>query len=89
VVNDPVQRGALGVASLAQQATRESFVLAYNDLFQFVALLSAGTFVWLAYFAVRNHLRTTAAAKAVTDAAVRADADAVSAVTSTASTAAT
>jgi hypothetical protein len=45
--------------------------------------------VWLAYFAVRNHLRTTAAAKAVIDAAVRADADAVSAVTSTASTAAT
>jgi hypothetical protein len=89
VVNDPVQRGALGVASLAQQATRESFVLAYNDLFQFVALLSAGTFVWLAYFAVRNHLRTTAAAKAVVDAAVRADADAVSAVTSAASTAAT
>ena len=89
VVNDPVQRGALGVASLAQQATRESFVLAYNDLFQLVALLSASTFVWLAYVAVRNHLRTTAAAKAVIDAAVRADADAVSRVTSTPSTGAT
>lgn len=53
VVNDPAQRAALGVATLAQQATRESFVLAYNDLFQLVAVLDAMTFVWLSIVTLR------------------------------------
>lgn len=62
-VADPLQRGALGVAALAGQATRESFVLAYNDLFHLVAVLSAVTFTWLLILSVNGHLRQRAAAR--------------------------
>lgn len=62
-VADPLQRGALGVAALAGQATRESFVLAYNDLFHLVAILSAATFTWLLILSVNGHLRQKAAAR--------------------------
>lgn len=62
-VADPLQRGALGVAALAGQATRESFVLAYNDLFHLVAILSAVTFTWLLILSVNGHLRQKAAAR--------------------------
>jgi MFS family permease len=63
-VNDPLQRGALGVAALAQQATREAYVLAYNDLFQLIAILSAATFVWLSVIIVRSCRREAAERRA-------------------------
>jgi MFS family permease len=69
VVTDPGQRAALGVAALAQQATRESFVLAYNDLFQLVAILAAVTFVWLSGVTVHLYLQNVRAAKAMASSA--------------------
>jgi hypothetical protein len=44
---DPTQRAANGLATFAQQVNRESYVLAYNDVFQLVAIVAAVTFVWL------------------------------------------
>ena len=44
---DPAQRAANGVATFAQQVNRESYVLAYNDIFQLVAIVAAVTFAWL------------------------------------------
>ncbi|MBI0538039.1 MFS transporter [Roseomonas sp. KE2513] len=41
VLGDPALRSAEGSALLAQVATRESYVLAYNDLFLVVAIVSA------------------------------------------------
>src|SRR4029453_13642162 len=48
-VNDPAARANQGLALLGQQVTRESFVLAYNDVFQSIAMLAAAIFVWFAY----------------------------------------
>jgi len=50
-VNDPAARADQGLTLLAQQVTRESFVLAYNDVFQYIAGLAALTFIW---FSVRT-----------------------------------
>ena len=44
---DPTQRAASGLATFAQQVNRESFVLAYNDVFQLVAIIAAYVFVVL------------------------------------------
>ena len=41
VLGDPALRGAEGSALLGQVATREAYVLAYNDLFLLVAVVSA------------------------------------------------
>jgi hypothetical protein len=41
VVADPLLRGALGVASLAQRVAREAWVLAYGDLFRWIAVAAA------------------------------------------------
>lgn len=41
VLGDPALRGAEGSALLGQVATREAYVLAYNDLFLVVAIVSA------------------------------------------------
>ena len=70
VVTDPGQRGALGVASLAAQATRESSVLAYNDLFHLVAILAALTFVWLSGVTVHLYLQKSRAEKALAASAI-------------------
>ena len=50
VIVDPVARRALGAAALAQQAAREAWVLAYDDLFRRVAVVAALTFVCLAAY---------------------------------------
>lgn len=71
-VNDPAQRAVLGVAVLAQQATREALVLAYNELFQLIAALSAATFAWLLFLAVRTHRREAEARRAAAAEARRA-----------------
>jgi MFS family permease len=65
VVVDAAQRRLQGVAALAQQVTRESFVLAYNDLFKLIAALAVLTFTWLAYVAIRAHQRNVASAQSV------------------------
>jgi MFS family permease len=61
-VNDPAARANQGLALLSQQVTRESFVLAYNDVFQYIAALAALTFVWFSVLTWRASRRRRAAA---------------------------
>ncbi len=68
VVTDPVQGRLQGVSALARQLTREAYVLAYDDVFAWIAALCAAMFVWLAFLARRGLLRQRAAA-AITAAA--------------------
>ena len=46
VVGDPAARGNQALTTLSQQVTRESWVLAYNDVFLAVAWLAALVLVW-------------------------------------------
>lgn len=46
-IGDPVRQQAQGAGLLAQQVTREANILAYNDVFLLVAVLSAVLTVWL------------------------------------------
>ncbi|MFJ5382731.1 MFS transporter, partial [Cupriavidus sp. CER94] len=47
VLADPVLRQTEGTMALAQQVTREANVLAFNDVFLVIGILSTVTFVWL------------------------------------------
>jgi hypothetical protein len=60
VVVDPAARASQGVALLSQQVTRESFVLAYNDVFQLIAAVAACVLVWLVLIAVRKRMAPAA-----------------------------
>jgi MFS family permease len=62
LVGDPVSRAQQGLALLHQQVTRESFVLAYNDVFTCTAALAAAMALWLALLAWRARRRTAEAA---------------------------
>ena len=57
VIGDPAYRSAEGGALLAQAATREANVLAYNDVFRLVAILAALTFAYLAFLLIRRAVR--------------------------------
>ena len=57
VVGDPALRQAEGGALLSQVATREANVLAYDDTFRLIALLSGLTFAYLAFLLVRRSIR--------------------------------
>jgi MFS family permease len=46
-IGDPVRQQAQGTGMLAQQVTREANILAYNDVFLLVAILSAVLTAWL------------------------------------------
>jgi len=46
VITDPTLRSAEGVALLAQRATREANVLAYNDVFMVITILAFLLFLW-------------------------------------------
>jgi MFS family permease len=59
---DPVLRGAQGTALLAQQATREANILAYNDVFQLIALLAAATTIYLGFVVWMRNRRARRAA---------------------------
>jgi hypothetical protein len=56
-VIDPRQQVALGGAQLAQAQAREATVLAFNDVFQFVALLAAATALFVLFFVLRDAWR--------------------------------
>lgn len=56
-VGDPALRQAEGGALLAQATSREANVLAYNDVFQLIAVLAAGTFSYLLFLLIRRRLR--------------------------------
>lgn len=60
-VSDTAARGAQATASFARQVTSESFVLAYNDVFQAIALLSLLMAAWLGALALRGARRERAA----------------------------
>ena len=57
VVGDPALRSAEGAALLAQSATREANVLAYDDVFRMIAVLAALTFFYLLFLMIRRTLR--------------------------------
>ena len=61
VVTDPSARAAQGLSMLAQQVTRESFVLAYADVFQAIAAIGVGMLFWLTALAWRASRRQAAA----------------------------
>lgn len=65
-LTDPALRGAEGAALLSQQITREANVLAFNDVFLLIGVLSLATFAWLVFLYFRNlrRLREAAAAEA-------------------------
>jgi len=50
VIADPLLRGALGRSSLAQRVAREAWVLAYGDLFRWIAVAAGLAFVVLAAY---------------------------------------
>ena len=56
VVSDPTLRAGEGAALLAQQATREATVLAYDDVFATVAVLALMVFCYLLFLRVRTEL---------------------------------
>ena len=51
--NDPRLRQALSAAQLSQAATREANVLAFNDVFRLIGMLSIGVFGWTLYRTLR------------------------------------
>ena len=57
VLSDPTLRTGEGAALLAQQATREATVLAYDDVFATVAVLALMVFCYLLFLRVRAELR--------------------------------
>ena len=66
-ISDPVMRQAEGVAMLGQAATRQAYVLAYNDGFLLMSYLSALTFCLLAverFIQLRRARKQTLAAAA-------------------------
>ena len=63
VVGDPTLRGAEGATILAQTATREANVLAYDDVFSFVGWLALATTVYLAFLIGRREWRARRAAR--------------------------
>ena len=56
-VTDPAHQAALGGALLAQAQAREAAVLAFNDVFRFVALLMVATAIFLLFFVLRDQWR--------------------------------
>ncbi|MGV3768778.1 MAG: MFS transporter [Sphingobium phenoxybenzoativorans] len=55
VVGDPALRSAEGAAILAQQATREANILAYNDVFLLIGVLAIMAVIWS--IAIRYSIR--------------------------------
>jgi MFS family permease len=67
VIADPALRQAEGAAILAQQASREANILAYNDVFLLIAAIAVGTIVWASFHIMRvrrENLARAAAAQA-------------------------
>jgi len=63
VVGDPALRQAEGAVLLAQSATREANVLAYDDTFRLIAVLAALTTAFLAFLLARRSYRARRAAR--------------------------
>ena len=64
---DPTLRGAEGASLLSRQVTGEANILAYDDVFQLIALMATGAAVYLGvavFFRVRREVRRERAAGA-------------------------
>ena len=70
-VGEPAARAQQGLMLLHQQITRESVVLAYDDLFTMTAALAAVMLLWLTVLAIRVLRRQAATAALPVAAAVR------------------
>jgi hypothetical protein len=57
VIGDPLLRSAESTALLARQATREANILAFNDVFLMIGVLSCLMFLWGVSIEVRMRLR--------------------------------
>jgi MFS family permease len=66
VLTDPSLRSGEGAALLAQQATREATVLAYDDVFATVAVMAVLVFFYLLFLRVRSELRQRREARRLT-----------------------
>lgn len=58
-LTDKTLQRAEGVALLAQQARREAFALAYEDLFHLVTALALATLLWFVFLRLRTRLSRT------------------------------
>lgn len=67
-IGDPALRAAEGAVLLSQQITREANILAYNDVFRFIALLAAATTI---YLGIVVYLRTRGEKRAAMQASAR------------------
>lgn len=56
VLGDPALRQAEGAALFSQQVTREANVLAFNDIFLLVAVLSLATLIWIGIRQLRMYI---------------------------------
>ncbi len=65
-ISDPTLRAGEGAALLAQQATREATVLAYDDVFATVAVIAMLVFFYLLFLRIRSELRRRREARAPT-----------------------
>lgn len=63
VVADPALLRAEGAALLAQTATREANILAYNDVFLAVAVIAFGTMIWASMHIMRIRRENLARAR--------------------------
>jgi hypothetical protein len=67
ILVDPALRNAEGASLLSQQITREANILAYNDVFQLIAILAAATTIYLGFVVfLRTRRERMAAAQTVT-----------------------
>lgn len=64
VLVDPALRQAEGAAILAQQASREANILAYNDVFLLIAAIAVGTIIWASAHIMRVRRENLARAAA-------------------------
>jgi MFS family permease len=65
VIGDPALRSAEGGAILAQAATREANVLAYNDVFRLIAWMAAAVTLYLGFLLARRAYRARRQAGAI------------------------
>lgn len=56
VLNDSSLRSAEGGAQLSAQATREAYVLAYNDAFLLIAAIATLVLIWFSYLIIRHRM---------------------------------
>lgn len=57
-IADPSTRTSLGIRAIANTATREANITAYNDVFMLIALVAVLTMVWISIRVTRLRMTT-------------------------------